>query len=188
MANKIKYGLQNVYYAKITAVTTGGYSYTTPVAWPGAVNLSMTQESGESNFYADNVVYWKTEANNGYSGTLETALIPDDFRTDILGEVLDAKGFYVESADAHQSEFALMFQFEGDENATRHCFYRCIASRPDVNGATKEETIEPQTETVNLSAMARLTDHVVKARAPYTAATTSSYQKWFTAVQEPTAA
>lgn len=186
MANKIKYGLQNVYYAKITAVTTGGYSYGTPSAWPGAVNLSMAQQSGESNFYADNVIYWKTEANNGYNGTLETALIPDDFRKDILGETLDAKGFYVEKANATQSEFALMFQFEGDENATRHIFYRCIASRPDVAGATKEETIEPQTETVNLSAMPRVTDQVVKARAPYTAATTSSYQTWFTAVQEPT--
>lgn len=186
MANKIKYGLQDVYYAKITAVTTGGYSYGTVSPWPGAVNLSMAQQSGESNFYADNVVYWKQEANNGYEGTLETALIPDDFRKDILGETLDAKGFYVEKANATQSEFALLFQFEGDENATRHIFYRCVASRPDVNGATKEETIEPQTETINISALARVTDQVVKARAPYTAATTSSYQLWYTTVQEPT--
>ena len=187
MANKIKYGLEQVYFAKVTSVSsTGVLSYGTPTAWPGAVNLSMSQQSGSNNFYADNVVYFKTEANNGYEGTLETALIPDDFRKDILGETLDAKGFYVETSDAKNSEFALMFQFEGDESATRHIFYRCVASRPDVAGQTKQDQVEPQTETVNISAIPRINDKVVKARAPYTATTTSSYQLWYTTVQEPT--
>ena len=187
MANKIKYGLEKVYYAKVTSVSTAGtLSYGTPSAWPGAVSLNMSQQSGSNNFYADNVIYFKTEANNGYEGTLETALIPDDFRKDILGEVLDAKGFYVEKSNATASEFALMFQFEGDENATRHIFYRCVASRPDVAGSTKEENIEPQTETINLSALPRIDEKVVKARAPYSSASTSSYQKWYETVQEPT--
>lgn len=184
---KIKYGLSNVYFAKATDDGTGVLTYSTPVAWPGAVSLNLSAQGDRSAFYADNVEYFVSNSNSGYEGDLETALIPDAFRTEILGEVLDTKGFYVERANVQTVEFALMFQFENDVNNTRHVLYRCIASRPEVNGQTKEETIEPQTETVTLTAMPRINDKVVKARAPYDADATSSYAKWFEAVQEPTA-
>lgn len=189
MSNKIKYGLKSCYYAPVTSTGVDGtLTYDTPVALPGAVSIALAAQGSSDPFYADNVVYWKGNANNGYEGDLELALIPDAFRTAILGEVLDAKGFYVESADATQTEFALLFQFEGDENATRHMFYRCTASRPEVSGQTKQDAITPQTETITITAMPRINDEVVKARAPYTASSTSSYQLWFTTVQEPTAA
>lgn len=187
MANKIKYGLSKVYVATVSTVsTTGALTYSSPVAVPGAVSLSITAEGDSSSFYADNVKYWTMDVNNGYSGDLEMALIPDAIRQAILGETLDAKGFYVEKSSDKQTEFALLFQFEGDENATRHCLYRCIASRPEVSGSTKTETVEPQTETINITAMPRINDEVVKARCPYTASTSSSYATWFSAVQEPT--
>ena len=188
MANKIKYGIKSCYYAPVTATAADGtLTYDTPVALPGAVSISLSAQGSSDPFYADNVVYWKGTANNGYEGDLELALIPDDFRVDILGETLDAKGFYVERSDDAQTEFALLFQFEGDENATRHCFYRCTATRAEVAGQTKEDSVSPQTETITISALARINDSVVKARCPYDADAQSSYQKWFTAVQEPTA-
>lgn len=117
---------------------------------------------------------------------MELALIPDAFRTDILGETLDAKGMYVERSNDSQHEFALLFQFEGDDKATRHAMYRCVANRPSVSGTTKEASIEPQTETITITAMPRISDEVVKARCPYTASTSSSYYTWFSAVVEPT--
>ena len=187
MANKIKYGLSKVYVATVSTVSTAGViTYSSPVAVPGAVSLSITAEGDSSSFYADNVKYWTMDVNNGYSGDLEMALIPDAIRQAILGETLDAKGFYVEKSSDKQTEFALLFQFEGDESATRHCLYRCVASRPDVAGSTKTETVEPQTETITITAMPRINDEVVKARAPYSASTSSSYYSWFTTVQEPT--
>lgn len=188
MANKIKYGIQNVYYAKATDTGNGVLTYAAPVRLPGAVSLSLSIQGDTNSFYADNITYWTSNANNGYQGDLELALIPDAFKTDILGETLDTKGFYVERSNDKASEFALLFQFEGDENATRHCLYRCVASRPEVSGSTKEESIEPQTETITLTAMPRISDEVVKARCPYTASTSSSYATWFDAVVEPTAA
>lgn len=183
MANKIKYGLRNVYYAKVTATdsTTGAITYaTTPVRIPGAVNLAMDAAGDSTPFYADDVVYWLGDSNSGYSGSLEIALVPDSFRTDILGEKVDASGVYYETADAKTSEFALLFEFQGDENATRHCFFRCKATRPAVNGATKEASITPQTETLTLTAMARINDQLTKARCPYTA--TTAYNGWFNGV------
>lgn len=186
MANKIKYGVKNVYYAKATDDGTGTLTYATPVAMPGCVSLSLDQQGDVTNFFADNIIFWTGNANNGYQGDLELALIPDGFRTNILGETLDANGSYVERSSDKQAEFALLFQFEGDENATRHALYRCVASRPAVSGTTKEESIEPQTETVTITAMPRINDEVIKARCPYTASTTSSYATWFDAVVEPT--
>ena len=182
MANKVKYGLKNVYYAVATDNGQGVLTYDTPVAWNGAVSLSLDAQGETSNFYADNIVYFTSNANSGYQGDFECALIPDSFRTAVLGEELDTKGFYVEKASIPTVEFALLFQFEGDESATRHCLYRCTASRTAVSGSTVEESIEPQTETITITAMPRINDEVIKSRCP---ASAQSYATWFTEVVEP---
>lgn len=184
MANKIKYGIQNVYYAVATDDGQGTLTYATPVALKGAVSLSLDTQGDTNTFYADNIAYFTSTANNGYQGDLELALIPDDFRQAILGETLDTKGFYVEKANDKQKEFALLFQFEGDESATRHCLYRCTAARPSVASTTQEESIEPQTESITITAMPRISDSVIKSRCP---ASANDYASWFTAVVEPTA-
>lgn len=184
MANKIKYGLRNVYYAPITTVSTAGVpTYGTPVRILGGVNLSMTPAGESTDFYADDVVFWHSDANNGYTGTLEVALIPESFKTTCLGETADTKSVVFEAANDTAGEFALMFEFQGDENATRHCLYRCTAARPDVTGATKEASITPQTETLNLTAMPRLDNQIVKSRCPYSS---DAYANWFSAVYEKT--
>lgn len=186
MPNKIRYGLRNVFYAKITSVSTAGVpTYGTPVAVKGAVNLSLSASGESSDFYADDSVYFHTESNNGYSGTLEMALFNDDFKKDCLGELSNTSGVKFESSEAAPAEFALMFEFQGDANATRHMFYRCTAARPDVTGATKEASVTPQTETVNITAMPRLDNAYVKARVEATA--TTVYNNWFTTVYTGTA-
>lgn len=188
MGNKIKYGIKSCYYAPVSETAADGtLTYGTPVALPGAVSISLSPQGSSDPFYADNVVYWKGTANNGYEGDLELALIPDAFRTAVLGETLDTKGFYVERDSDTQTEFALLFQFEGDESATRHCFYRCTATRAEVSGQTKEDAISPQTETITISALARINDGVIKSRCPYAEGASSPYQTWFASVQEPTA-
>lgn len=181
MANKIKYGLRNVYYAIATDDGTGNLTYATPVRIPGAVNLSL-EAQGESNpFYADDVIYFQSASNNGYSGTLEVAMLPDSFRKNVLGET-EATGVLYEYANAPIVEFALLFEFQGDENAMKHALYRCTASRTAVAGQTKEAGITPQTETLNITAMPRISDYLVKAKCSSTAA---SYNNWYNSVVEP---
>ena len=190
MGNKIKYNLKNVHAAVMTATVTNGvtsYSYGTPQAIPGAVSISLDAEGESSPFYADGIVYYRTFANNGYSGDLEIALIPEWFRTEILKETLDAKGVLVERADNTDSvKFALLFEFDGDVNSIRHVLYNCAASRPSIESETKEDTIEPGTETLSLTADPR-EDGLVKSR---TGATTdaTTYANWYKSVYLPAAA
>ena len=76
MANKVKYGLSNAYYAVLNEAQG---TFGTPVALPGAVNLSLDQDGETNKFRADNIDFYTSISNNGYSGDLEIALIPDSF-------------------------------------------------------------------------------------------------------------
>lgn len=187
MSNKVKYNLKNVHAAKLTETVTEGvtsYSYATPQAIPGAVSITLDAEGDSSPFYADGIVYFRSYANNGYSGDLEIALIPEWFRTEILKEVLDTNGILVEKADNAESvKFALLFEFDGDERAIRHVMYNCSASRPSIEPSTKEETIEPGTETLSLTADPR-EDGLVKSRIGDTTAK-ATYDGWYQSVYVP---
>lgn len=189
MPNKIKYGLSNVHYAVATIGNNGAATYSTPVAWPGAVNLSLDPEGSSDPFYADNIVYFISAANSGYSGTFESAMIPDSFREDVLGEIEDAQGVYFENADAITKHFALLFEFEGDVNKTKHVLYNCTATRSAVASETKEASIAPVTETIDITAAtvynATLGANVVKARNADTSS--SSFATWYTTVYQGTA-
>lgn len=166
MDNKVKYGLKNVHYSVIT-VANGVPSYATPVPIPGAVNLSLPPAGEKTEFYADDIAYYQAWANDGYEGTLEIALIPDSFRTDVLGETEDANGALIENANAVPKEFALMFEFNGDVKANRHVLYNCSTSRPNVEGKTKEKRVDPQTETLNITASPAVDTGDVKAKIAY---------------------
>jgi len=165
MANKVKFGLKNVHYAVVTE-TNGVITYDTPKPIRGAVNLTLDAAGESVQFYADDMVYYEENTNNGYEGSLEMALIPDDFRKDVLGEIEDANGALIENKDAKAKHFALMFEFDGDAKKTRHVLYYVLASRPSVSGSTRTNTKEPQTETLNITARPAPDTGDVKAKVP----------------------
>ena len=187
MGNKVKYNLKNVHAAKLTKNEDGTYTYATPQAIPGAVSISLDAEGDSSPFYADGFVYFRSTANNGYSGDLEIALIPEWFRTDILKETLDKNGVLVESSNVTEMEkFALLFEFDGDVRCIRHVLYNCSASRPSIESETKEDTIEPGTEKLSLTADPR-EDGLVKSRTG-DSTSDATYADWYKKVYIPVAA
>lgn len=188
MANKVKFGLSNVHIAKITYGTdqqgNPSITYGTPFALLGAVNLTLDAEGESADFFADNTKYFSASANNGYSGSLEVAMINDTFRTDILGETTDTKGAMVENKDDTISDFALGFQIEGDSKGRRFWFYNVSANRPSTASQTIETSKEPVTDTLDITASARITDGAIKVFMEESASNTADYQGFFTNVYE----
>lgn len=184
MKNKIKYNLKNVHFAEQEESEDGTITFGTPEPIPGSVSLALDAQGEVTKFYADGIVYYKSASNNGYEGDLEMALVPESFRTKIYGEKLDAKKVLVEKADAKQKAFALLFEFDGDEKAIRHVLYSCAATRPAIESQTKEDTIEPVTEKMTITA-SPMADGSVKAKTGDDTDETV-YKEWFKAVYIPT--
>ena len=179
MANKVKYGLKNVHYSVIT-LTNNVPSYATPVHIPGAVNLTLSPVGEKVKFPADDIEdYFSENVNNGYDGNLEMALIPDSFRVNVLGDILDSNGAIVENANASVKRFALMFEFDGDAKKTRHVLYNVLANRPSIEGTTRSNTKEPKSETLEIEARPAADTSDVKAKVKQG---DIGYDTFFTAV------
>lgn len=188
MANKVKFGLKNLYYAVATIADDGTTTYAAPVRLPGAVSLTMEPAGKNSTFYADDIAYFTTGGNIGYTGSITLAMIPDSFRAECLGEDNSNTGILIETSDASPKPFALMFEFTTDENAVKHVLYSCVATRPQISGNTKGESAEVSIETINITATpimnAAMQKNIVKAKADQTA---SAYSTWYTSVYQPVA-
>ena len=183
--NKVKFGLSNVYYAVKTTSEGGEVSYATPVRIPGAVNLSLDQEGEITPFYADNIVYYSASNNNGYSGDLEIADIPESFQKDVLGYTVDNNGALIENADATIKPFALLFEVTGDEKPRRSVLYNCMVTRPSTEASTTEDTRTPQTDTLSITATPREDNKNVKAVMTLSDSNTTAFNSFFTNVDEP---
>lgn len=184
---RVRYGFSKLHYAKATAGTGGALTYATPAAIPGAKQMSMAPAGSQINEPADNTIWWSMMTNDGYTGTIEfeDTAAADDFLADVLGHTTDTAGGVLEKATDKPVEFALLGQFElagGAEVGKRVCFYRCIASRPNVDGQTTEQGSVPiATNVVNITALPRENDTAVKYTADSAA---SNYATWFDAVPE----
>lgn len=182
VANKIKFGISKCYYAP-----KGVSGYGSPVALPGAVSFTFDPQGELFKFYADNIEYYRVANNNGYSGDLELALVPDHFRTAVLGETIDSTDkVIIEEVLNSSTEFALGFQIEGDQDNPRFWFYNCVATRPSTGGKTKEGTVDVETEKIHITS-SPTQDGFVRVRTTKDTPT-STYNGWFNEVWEPSSA
>ena len=189
--SKVRFGLSRAYYAIIKADGT----YEAPVAIPGAVSLDLNREGSEpSTFWADNIAYYVTPAaNGGYTGTFNFALVPDTFKRDVLGEVVDDNGMQVELADANPKSFALLYEVEGDLDKKRYVFFNCTAQRVAAGANTKSDSTNPDTQDLEFTAVGKdfefggtgVTKNIVKGSAEESA---TAFATWYTAVPTPTKA
>ena len=184
--NKVLYGIEQCYVAKITE-TDGEITYGTPFKMPGAVGLNFDPEGEETVFYADNVKYFIANSNQGYTGDLEIAMTPEQFLKDILGRTADTNGAIFENADDKTARFALMFQGEGDAKARRWVFFDCTATRPSRENNTREESTEVGTETISITMSPRSTDRAVMAYIEPNETNQDVYNEFFTKVYEKNA-
>lgn len=182
--NKVKYNIKNAHYAVQKEDEEGTISFETPVPIKGAVSVSFDANGDITPFYADGIQYYVSAANNGYEGDAEFALIPDQFREDILKEQRDEKGVLHEVSETGDTQkFAFLFEFDGDQKAIRRVLYNCTATRPSIESDTKEENVEPGTETITIS-NSPIPNGRVKAQTTVDTDKTT-YDGWYKAVYYP---
>lgn len=175
--NKVRFNLKNVHVGTLT-FENNVPTFGVPKPYPGAVHLTMNPEGESTPFFADGVAYYNSTSNNGYAGDLEMAYLYDWFEKEYLGSKQSKEGMIVEMADVDPVPFYLMFQFDGDANATKHIFFNVQANRPTLEGQTNENSKTPMTTTIPITAVPLDTEKgpIVKAKCPPLA---SNYDTFF---------
>lgn len=151
--DKVKFGIKNVHVFPIESLNAGVPTYGSPIAIPGAVSFSMGAQGDINKFYADNIVYYQSSANNGYEGDLTLALIPEEFYQKIFGQTPDENGVMTENASVEAKAFAMTFEEDGDQTGTKFVLYNCTATRPTKELQTIEDSKTPVTQALTVSAV-----------------------------------
>lgn len=195
-SNKVKFGLKNVHYALVTetvatdgtGAVTSSYGALKKVA--GAVSLSMNANASKSVFRADNEDYFISYGEGGYEGDLELAKVTEDFKKDVLNYIEDDDKILCESSSAFKTVnyFALVFEFDGDQRETKHCLYKCSASRPALASQTTGEngSTDPQTETITITSVPRADADKLIHIETQESTSTSVIAAWYSNVPIPT--
>lgn len=183
--NKVRFGLKNVHYAVLTETEDDSgnltYSWGTPKAWPGAVALSVSPEGDTTDEYADDGIWVTLDSNQGYTGSLETEIIPNDFREEVLGETVGDDGVVTENANVNPKPFALLCEAQGDQTNRRYCFFHTTCQRPGLESNTKQGTPAPDHESIDVT-IRPLSDGRVRS---YVDSDGSAYSTWFDKVYAP---
>lgn len=153
MADRVRFGIKNVHVFPIESLNNGVPVYGDVIDVPGAVSFSMSAQGDINKFYADNIVYYQSSANNGYEGDLTLALIPEAFYEKIFGQVPDVNGVMVENAGIEAKAFAMTFEEDGDQTGTKFVLYNCTATRPTKELQTIEDSKTPVTQQLTVSAV-----------------------------------
>lgn len=178
---KVTFGLDNVHYATYTINESGIITFDTPIPIPGAVEMTNDPVGDPIEFYADNMIYYYADNNQGYEGVLSIAHLPDSFRKDILKEELVSDDeVLAEYADVQTRPFALLFQFLGDKKARRHVLFNCNAQRASLNSSTKTDSTEPNVVELNYKATPIIMNERPIVKVSTTQATPQAvYNTWF---------
>ena len=148
MANKVEFGISNLYVGTYSVNTTGSVTMGTPYHQAGAVSFSPEEQSESNKFYADNTVYWAGYTGGTFEGDLEVAKFDDAFKTQFLGYISKADGGIGVVKNATKPNVWIAFQIEGDSESRRCIMYNCSLGGITREYATEEESIEPATETI----------------------------------------
>ncbi|MDH6670167.1 phi13 family phage major tail protein [Paenibacillus sp. LBL] len=186
--NKVTFGLDKVHIAFEDTTVVDLPAWKTPIAVPGAVRWTPEAQGESTPFYADNMTYYVATSNNGYTGELEMANIPDEVLAEMLGWEIDDNGMLVEVADAQPKKFALLGQVQGDKRNRRFAYYDCQATRPAKERTTKGESVEPTTDVLNVNVSPIEIDNrmVVKGDLELSDTNATAFNSFFTTVYLPT--
>ena len=148
MANKVEFGISNLYVGTYTVATDGTVTMGSPYHQAGAISFSPDENSDKTDFYADNVIYWSGYSGGTFEGDLEVAKFDDTFKKNFLGYIEKGDGGLAVVKNATKPNVWIAFQVEGDAESRRCIMYNCALGGINREYSTIEESKEPATETI----------------------------------------
>lgn len=151
MANKVEFGISNLYIGTYTVATNGTVTLGTPYHQPGAVSFAPEMNSDLSTFYADDIAYYTSYSGGTIEGDLEVAKFDDAFKTDFLAYAAKTDGGLALVKGATKPNVYIAFEVQGDNQKRRVIYYNASLGEITREYSTIEESKEPVTETIPVS-------------------------------------
>lgn len=187
--NKYVHGISMCHIAFRGKDTPEGLpTWDTPIALPGAVKLEDSHKGEEQIKYADNGAYVVISNSIGSEVKLTVVRLPLDLRAKMFNDRVDANGGVVKGQSTTATEFALLYQYEGDKEPIRGVYYSCTATRPGTSHETDEETIKLVDEEITMTAKnvkVSATEVASNYELPRTAKSQTAYDNFFKQVTPP---
>ena len=160
--NKVEFGLSNVHIGTYEANLTGPPVLGVPEHIPGAVNLTLEEESELYNFFADDVIFYSEYSDSGESGELTMALFPDSFKLKFLPYIQLADGGVAKLKGQTSKNAYLIFEGKGDVEKRRHIIYNISFGAIKRERKTIEGTKEVETEVMPITVVGDNSSGIVK--------------------------
>lgn len=143
----IRYGISNVHWAVKTTDENGKVSYEKPVAFPYATAFTREPAGEDVPIYADNTEIIRLKNDQGFTGTLSTTRIPDNFNDVVLGRKKAKDGTYTHEVGIEGATVALTYQFETEPGLSpiRGVLYNVTFGQPSETSNTATDSVETQT-------------------------------------------
>lgn len=152
MANKVEFGISQLHVGTYT-VSGENVTLGTPYHQKGTVSFSPEEQSESNNFYADNIIYWSGYSGGSIEGDLKVAMFDDEFKKQFLGYRELTNGGLANVKNATKPDVYIAFQVEGDAESRRVILYNCSLGAITREYNTIEESKEPATETIAVTAV-----------------------------------
>ena len=147
--NGARVGLSDLYYALLTTDASGGAVYEAPIAVTGAIEANIVPGSSLETLFGDDKPLAVAAATGAIELTLGVADIPLYIQAIFLGHDAPAAGAFLRKTTATPPWIAIGFKSIKSNGNYRYAWLLKGRFRePDLNHATKADTIAFQTSSI----------------------------------------
>lgn len=184
---KIKFGIENVYVARL--LNEKENTYDTPKPLEGAVSFSVSSNTKTKTLYADNKEWVTLSTNGSQEGELEVYFVSEEMQQYLFERIKTENGLLLTTDKVSDKKFALLGQYSTDKKKRLFVYYLVSFAEPAFNLSTKTEEIDPKTVNLKLTVtplkIATYDDNVFKSTVLPTADGEVA-ANWFSKVTLPT--
>lgn len=147
--------VKNAHFAKITAKTSTGYTYSDVVAIPGLMKVNQVPTVSEGELYGDGIVTEKASLISAYELAIDVNSLPRDV-AQYMGGKTYTSGVETDDGNCEPGAFAIGWEVEYMDGGKIYSeliwMIDCLAKPIEKNSEQREKDIKFGTQTVNVTA------------------------------------